>query len=460
MHKIHLKKSIELIPFAVAAMLLIACSIAKADIVSLDSAFVVGQTDVVGKLNSDRTKLTNGVNNIQGVETGSVQTAGQIKAATVGDENMASSASPRVYLNELFIQNMDDNNGLVANGLEFQTSGSLATTATPGVAYTNGYRIDKSSAVPHTFTASKWTYSFVCQDGSMDYLERNIGVDITTGEYPANCQPLSRVSTDSTQVLAVADRRKLKFTYESFDSVWDDSLESSLKDLLVANGNSYRFGGLLQYTDASSYTVTAGGAMINGEARDRASFTSDPAWPVSSTSAQDGLDAGSYAAGQYYVYLVADENQVHTYRVVHSVNANTPVGKTNYMKIGEFYTNGGVISKDSVIPYVNGYNVGNGLRNVKGWVEFYGIGTATIRSSYNVSGVTRSATGEYTITWDTDFATANYSIVCSSTGNRQVCGTASLAAGTANIITGTGDSVNQNDPTGTGLVTAIAFGAQ
>jgi hypothetical protein len=39
---------------------------AYADIVSLQSAYVQGQTNVIDKLNDDRTKLVNGVNNAQG----------------------------------------------------------------------------------------------------------------------------------------------------------------------------------------------------------------------------------------------------------------------------------------------------------------------------------------------------------------------------------------------------------
>jgi len=77
---------------------------------------------------------------------------------------------------------------------------NLSASTTPGVGYTRGYRIEKTSGISKVFSASKWTYAFLCQNGSLDYLERNIGVSITTSEYPTNCQPLSRVSTDTATV--------------------------------------------------------------------------------------------------------------------------------------------------------------------------------------------------------------------------------------------------------------------
>lgn len=44
----------------------------------------------------------------------------------------------------------------------------------------------------------------------------------------------------------------------------------------------------------------------------------------------------------------------------------------------------------------------------KGWCAMNGQGTVAIRVSYNVSGIVDNGTGDYTITWDTDFSSANY----------------------------------------------------
>jgi len=48
---------------------------------------------------------------------------------------------------------------------------------------------------------------------------------------------------------------------------------------------------------------------------------------------------------------------------------------------------------------------------VKGWINFDGTGTISIRDSYNVSSIVDEGTGKYTVYWDTDFANVNYSWV-------------------------------------------------
>jgi hypothetical protein len=50
----------------------------------------------------------------------------------------------------------------------------------------------------------------------------------------------------------------------------------------------------------------------------------------------------------------------------------------------------------------------------KAWVNFNGTTSpGTIRSSYNVSSVTKNATGDYTVNFATAMADANYSVSCS-----------------------------------------------
>jgi len=51
----------------------------------------------------------------------------------------------------------------------------------------------------------------------------------------------------------------------------------------------------------------------------------------------------------------------------------------------------------------------------KAWVNFNGVSGATVRSSYNVSSVTRTATGIYTITLTTAMSSSTYSVVATST---------------------------------------------
>jgi hypothetical protein len=48
--------------------------------------------------------------------------------------------------------------------------------------------------------------------------------------------------------------------------------------------------------------------------------------------------------------------------------------------------------------------------SAKAWVNYKGTATQSIRASYNVSSVTRSSAGIYTINFTNAFADANYSI--------------------------------------------------
>lgn len=66
--------------------------------------------------------------------------------------------------------------------------------------------------------------------------------------------------------------------------------------------------------------------------------------------------------------------------------------------------------------------------NALAWVNFNGVTTATIRSSYNVSSVTRSGTGQYVVNLTTATTDANYAaLACMDYSNT------------------TGDAVNQHN---------------
>ena len=44
----------------------------------------------------------------------------------------------------------------------------------------------------------------------------------------------------------------------------------------------------------------------------------------------------------------------------------------------------------------------------KGWININGKGTIAIRDSFNVASITDNGAGDYTVTWDTDFASGDY----------------------------------------------------
>ena len=55
--------------------------------------------------------------------------------------------------------------------------------------------------------------------------------------------------------------------------------------------------------------------------------------------------------------------------------------------------------------------IGRSQDTAKAWVNFDGTGTVAIRDSFNVSSLTDNATGDYTVTFKTAMANANYAPV-------------------------------------------------
>ena len=59
--------------------------------------------------------------------------------------------------------------------------------------------------------------------------------------------------------------------------------------------------------------------------------------------------------------------------------------------------------------------------SAKAWVNFSGVTTVTINSSYNVSSVTRTATGQYTINMTTAMSDVNYAFVVNGANDSNGC---------------------------------------
>lgn len=389
-------------------------NIAFGDIVSLDSNFVAGQTqDITAKLNADRIALTNGVNNIQGVYAGSAQSSGQIKADTVGEENMADDANPRIRTNE-----SGSCPDYVFSGMLPVTSSSLVGSIPSGVAYPDGYRIEKTDSTAKTFTANKWTYVYLLTSGSFDYQEQTIGG--TEPTQPANSARIARVSTDATTIVAVTDLRKTSCAAGPFSAVADTTGEATLGDLLmfgspVKNTATTGFiqGLHVSYDTNTTFKVTSGGAYINGKYRITSvdlTVTQSGDNPLTGGS---GVDTSIAASTRYNVFAVADQSNAKTLSVTYSSLA-APAGVTNYRKIGEIGTSAQV---DSVIPFLSSDIVTFGSvaqrELVSGWAHFDGSG-AVIASfdSMNVSSVTDLGTGSYAIVWDINFANKRYAVTC------------------------------------------------
>lgn len=79
--------------------------------------------------------------------------------------------------------------------------------------------------------------------------------------------------------------------------------------------------------------------------------------------------------------------------------------------------------------------------NALAWVNFNGVTTTSIRSSYNVSSVTRNSTGDYTVNYTNTLSDANYAVSVSGV-------TASTADGRAlYLVKGTRASATASQTT-------------
>jgi hypothetical protein len=74
-------------------------------------------------------------------------------------------------------------------------------------------------------------------------------------------------------------------------------------------------------------------------------------------------------------------------------------------------------------------------RIVKGWINLDGTGVIAADDSYNVSGVVDNGVGDYTVTWDTDFASADYAVTC-AVALQAVIKIAAIAVGSVQLQVG------------------------
>ena len=124
---------------------------------------------------------------------------------------------------------------------------------------------------------------------------------------------------------------------------------------------------------------------------------------------------------------------------------------------------------DEIVPVIDpqGTPTANQLYKssiVKAWINFVGTGTIATNDSFNVSSITDNGAGNYTITWDKDFADANYAVAGmrrddDGAGHQGWVGideTGALQAGSARIVTTDGAGASRDAP----VVTLIAIGKQ
>lgn len=329
-----------------------------------------------------------------------------IAVDAVAEVDMADNANPRIRTYE------GASCEKVYEGLlTTTTSGTLVGSVPAGTAYPLGYRVVKVSSTPKTFSASKWTFVDIDINGDFTYSE--VAIDGATPAVATNSIRLSRVSTDSTQVVHVSDLRTTSCATGPFSIIRDAASQASLGDLL-STGKPVRnrgAGGFIQglhisWDTTTTFKVTSGGAYINGKYRITSADITVPQTADGPSTGVSGLDTGAIAAStRYNVFAVADQDSVNTLSASFSTSA-APTGITNYRKIGEIKTDAASQFTSADILVTHGIRM---TETVSSWVHFSGVNN-TINASSNVSSFTDNGTGDYTFTWDYDYTSANYSL--------------------------------------------------
>jgi len=390
------------------ALLFIGSHIVSAGTISFDQLAVSSDLTVT-KWNSDMDRVYQKVNS-------NIQTD-NIAADTILESDCGDDMNPRIRTAE----NASCVDLVYTGLLPTTTTGTLTGSVPAGTVYPLGYRVVKSSPTPKTFDASKWTWVDIDVNGDFTYPTSAIG-----GATPAvspNSTRLARVSTDPTEVSEVTDLRKTSCTAGPFDIISDSAGEASLEDLFSvgtpvrrhyrgeATPQGYAAGSYVSWDGVSnSFKVLKGSLYINGKYRRISQDLTVPATADDPLQGTSGIVSGSLAADtNYNVYAVADLDGVKNYSVSFGTSA---AGLTNYRKIGTIKTNASSVFTVTSDPItVHGIN---GKEVIGGWLHYNGVANQ-ILGSYNVSSVTDVGTaGEFTITWDSDFVSADYVVAGSA----------------------------------------------
>ena len=417
--------------FLTLAMLLFFSGNLQAAVTTYDYTFSTNDAfsaDFSSRLNSNFTRsLTGGIN--------SISTANVVND-TLTEADMADEINPRIRTYEgASCEKVDD-------GLLPAADSDLTTDTSAGTGYPRGYRIDKASATAHTYTASRWTFVDIDINGDFQYTE--VAIDASTPAVAANSIRLARVSTDTTQVLAVQDLRTTSCTSGPFSAIGSATGEADLDDVLKngapvlgswsSTSQGFQQGAQVSWDTYTTFKIKAGTVYINGKYRSNASDTTVPVTADDPTNGTSGIVAGGIAASTAYnIYAVADQSASVTFSVSFGTAAT---GLTNSRKIGSIKTDA-----NSLFTSADIYGVNSLLPKeiVGAYTRIHGGATPVLSNNrYNISSLTDSGVGNLTLAWTNAFATDDVAVVCSAI--RQMVNPAKVNACQANAHLGS--SVN------------------
>lgn len=325
--------------FAVLTLLFLLCTTkVYATGISVDP-FISPDDVTIPHLEQFRTRVVDAINSFPG---------GNIQAGTITSDKMDANANIVTRWDEAF-------NNFVYTGLLPTTATGLTTTTTAGTAYINGYRVVKD-ATSHLYTATKWTYIDLSQNGTYTYAETAIGA--AEPSVTANSIRLCRVTTDATDVTAVRDDRVLGITLgvnedfyiKDFAMNWQSTTVISIDPGLLHNGTTTisksGYTGL-DITDIADYTT---GASQRGTSKWLYVYCDNATNFAFNETAPNRHDTSGNTAGILYYYYDGSKY----WRCVGAIRLNA-VGSG---EIDKFYQAGSFYSWD--VPVVVSTTVSDG----------------------------------------------------------------------------------------------------
>ncbi|MCH7535908.1 MAG: hypothetical protein IH948_09260 [Bacteroidetes bacterium] len=410
------------------SLLVIGSHYVSAGTVSFDQLQVSGDL-TVEKWNADM--------NTMFIEFNSNIESSNIADNTLTESEQADDINPRIRTFEgAACEKVDD-------GLLPATDSDLTSDISLGTAYPRGFRCDKSSATAKTYSTSIWTYVDIDQNCDFQFTE--VAIDASAPSIATNSIRLARVSTDSSIIVEVQDLRTLSCSGGPFHLISDTTNESTLANIFTEGQPVRRFspagrtpegfarGLFVSFGNHTQFLVTSGVAIINGLYRHTSSDITVGTTNDNPGQGTSGLDTGSIAANTtYFVYVVADEDDVATLSATYSTNASTPTGTTNHRLIGQIKTDADTLFKSRDLITVHAINE---TETPGSWISF-GCNATLITSadSLNVSGLTNDETGQCTVTWDTDYNSAFYACVTGTGGADSISARAVIESQTAGAI--------------------------
>lgn len=276
--------------------------------------FVSPDDITISNLQTNMTSIADAVNSYDG---------SLIQGGTISADSLNNSANPEKRWADSF------NQFVITGLLPPTTSGTLISTTTLGRALIknttdNKMKYVEKDATANTYTATKWTYVDLSSEGTYTYVETVIAA--TEPPVTANSIRLARVSTDSTQITGVTDKRITSITLSTSEDHYRSGFHISVKtpDSVVVSPGFLRHG-TTNVTKTSNTTLTLGTAAdwaggVSGRAVSTYGFiVTDSSGNLRlTTTAPTLVDTSSNTTG------------VKRYSVI---------GGTNYRVIGWFYMN-------------------------------------------------------------------------------------------------------------------------